>query len=173
MTLNIKIIPISKKLELKQFDCGINELNVYLSQYSIANDKKNIGKTFVAVGEEHNFPLGYYTVSMVQVYFHELTDDIKKSLPKYPIPSMRIGKLAVSKGVQGKRIGAYLLRDSFLRAIRISEDVALKFIVVDALNEKSKEFYIRYGFIPLKDNPLKLVISLDTIKMAFLSFHNL
>lgn len=103
---------------------------------------------------------------MAQIYFNELPEGIKKSLPKYPIPSMRIGKLAVSKKFQGKNIGAYLLKDSFIRAIRISEGVAIKFIIVDALNEKSKDFYLKYGFIPLKENPLKLVISLDTIKSA-------
>lgn len=167
MSLNIEIIPVSKKLKLKDFDCGIEELNQYLSQFAVPNDKKNIGKTFVAVIKyKKDIPVGYYTVSMAQIYFNKLPDDIKKGLPKYPVPAMRIGKLAVTEEYQGNNLGAYLLRDSFIRAIRISVDVAIKFIIVDALNEKSKDFYLRYGFISLEDNPLTLVISIDTIKTA-------
>ncbi|MGL1890918.1 MAG: GNAT family N-acetyltransferase [Spirochaetaceae bacterium] len=167
MALNIEIVPVSKKLKLKDFNCGINELNKYLSQFSIPNDKKNIGKTFVAILKDNiDILVGYYTVSMAQVYFKELPDEMKKGLPKYPVPAMRIGKLAVDEKYHGKNIGAYLLRDSFIRAIRISIDVDIKFIIVDALNEKAKDFYLRYGFIALEDNPLTLVISIDTIKSA-------
>lgn len=40
MSLNIKIIPISKQIKLKEFNCGVEELNKYLRQFSIPNDKK-------------------------------------------------------------------------------------------------------------------------------------
>ena len=59
-----------------------------------------------------------------------------------------------------------MLKDAFLRALRISSEVALHFILVDALNEKAKSFYLKYGFIPLHDDSLTLVIALKTVEAA-------
>lgn len=163
--MNIEIIPISKNINKNDFDCGIDDLNLYLRQFAIPNDKKNIGKTFVAVSENKKSQvLGYYTVSMAQVIFNELPDTVKKGIPKYPVPAMRIGKLAVDMRFQGNDIGALLLRNALLRAISISSEVAIYCVIVDAINEKAKSFYIKYGFIPFYENPLTLVLQLKTIK---------
>lgn len=165
--MDIEIVQISKKIKAKNFNCNIEELNRYLRQFAIPNDKKNIGKTFVAVKKtEHTIPIGYYTVSMAQILFNDLPDSIKKGLPRYPIPAMRIGKLAIDSNFQGNHIGAKLLKDALLRAVRISSQVALHFIIVDAIDEKAKSFYLKYGFTALDENPLTLVISLETVKMA-------
>ncbi len=163
----MKILPISKNIKKKEFDCGIEDLNRYLRQFAIPNDKKNVGKTFIAVDDADPLqPVGYYTVSMAQIRFEELPEDVRKGLPKYPIPAMRIGKLAVDTSSQGRRIGAFLLKDAFLRAVKISSEVALHFVVVDALNENAKAFYLKYGFIPLGSDSLTLVIALKTIEKA-------
>ncbi len=165
--MNIKIIPVSKSINKKDFNCGIDDLNLYLRQFAIPNDKKNIGKTFVAVYESNKSQvLGYYTVSMAQILFNELPDLMKKGIPKYPIPAMRIGKLAVDLCFQGKNIGILLLKDAFLRAINVSSKVAIYCVIVDALNEKAKSFYIKFGFIPFEENPLTLVLPLQTINDA-------
>ena len=165
--MNIKIVPISKQIDRKNFDCGIEELNLYLRQFAIPNDKKNIGKTFVAVEESiPAAPLGYYTVGMAQITVEDIPEKIKRGLPRYPVPAMRIGKLAVDTGQQGKNIGAYLLKEAFLRAVNISSEVALKFVVVDAINKKAMDFYLKYGFIALKEKPLTLLIPVETIKAA-------
>lgn len=109
----MNIIPISKVLSKKIFDCGIAELNQYYRQFAFSNDKKNIGKTFVAV--EKNNPLniiGYYTISMAQISFNDLPENIKKGIPKYPVPTMRIGKLATDLHYQKQGVGAFLLKDA-------------------------------------------------------------
>lgn len=85
--MDITIIPISKAISKKTFDCGIPELNRYFNQFAFPNDKKNIGKTFAAISNSNKSqPLGYYTVSMAQITFSEMPEILKKGLPKYPIP---------------------------------------------------------------------------------------
>jgi len=163
--MNIKIVPISKEIKRRDFDCGIKELNKYLRQFAIPNDKNNIGKTFIAVEKSKPYKtIGYYTVSMAQILFNDLSDKIKKGIPKYPIPAMRIGKLAVDSHFQGKRVGSFLLRDALLRAIAISSGVALYCVIVDAFNEMAKLFYLKYGFIAFKEKPLTLILALKPIK---------
>lgn len=165
--MNIKIVPISKNIDKKDFDCGIDELNLYLKQFAIPNDKKNIGKTFIAVNEnEPAKPIGYYTVSMAQILFIDLPDSLKKGLPRYPVPAMRIGKLAVDSHFKGMSIGSFLLKNALMRAVNILSEIALNCVIVDALNRAAKSFYLKYGFVAFEDNPLTLVISLKTIKAA-------
>lgn len=165
--MNIKIVPISKNIDKKDFDCGIDELNLYLKQFAIPNDKKNIGKTFIAVNEnEPAKPIGYYTVSMAQILFIDLPNSLKKGLPRYPVPAMRIGKLAVDSHFKGMSIGSFLLKNALMRAVNILSEIALNCVIVDALNHAAKSFYLKYGFVAFEDNPLTLVISLKTIKAA-------
>jgi GNAT superfamily N-acetyltransferase len=165
--MDIKVVPVSKAIAKKPFNCGIEELNRYFKQFAFPNDKKNIGKTFVAISHTDLLqPLGYYTVSMAQILFSELPEDLKKGLPKYPIPAMRIGKLAIDMQYQKKGLGSFLLRDALLRAIRISSEIAIYCILVDALNEKAKNFYLKFGFIPFPATPLTLVLPLKTIIQA-------
>lgn len=158
------IVPITRVLSKKPFDCGIDELNQYFRLYALTNDKKNVGKTFVAVlKEEPSQPIGYYTLSMVHILFDELPEELKKGLPRYPVPAMRLGKLAISLNHQKQGLGAFLLKDVLLKAIDFSEKVGLKCLLVDALNDRAKLFYQKFGFLPFPSNSLTLVLPIETI----------
>ena len=107
--MDILINPLTSTVDRKEFNCGIKELNQYLARYALQNDKKKIGRTFVAVsGDNPTRVLGYYTVSMAQIELQDLPPELKKGLPRYPVPAMRIGMLAVDLSAQGKGIGNFL-----------------------------------------------------------------
>ena len=92
------------------FDCGISELNEYLQKYAKQNHKKGIAKTWIALlKSEDNEVVGYYSISMAELKREDLPTQLTKGLPRYPIPVMRIGKLAVAQTMQGKRLGETLL----------------------------------------------------------------
>ena len=158
------IIPISRALTKKPFDCGIDELNKYFRQYAFPNDKKNIGKSFVAVNQDDQLcPIGFYTISMAHILFEELPEEMKKGLPRYPVPALRIGKLAIDKNFQKQGIGAFLLKDAFLKATNLSTKIGLKCVLVDALNDQAKSFYLKFGFLQFPSNRLTLVLPIETI----------
>ena len=92
-----------------------------------------------------------------------IADSLKKGLPRYPAPVMLIGQLAVDKSVQGQGLGQILLMHALKRAIRVSSEMAIFAVRVDALDEESKRFYLKYGFIPLQDAPFSLLLPLKTI----------
>ena len=118
--MQINIEAINKSYNLKLFNCGIEDLNIYLSRFAYVNNKKHISKTFIAFNSTNREKvLGYYSVSMAQIVFNDLPDKLKKGIPKYPVPAMRIGKLAVDICVQNKGLGAILLKDALLRAVNI------------------------------------------------------
>ena len=159
---------ISRGVNRQDFDCGVDSLNAYLKKYAWQNFKKNVGVTILTFERgKRNKILGYYTVSMAQIDFEHLPPELSKGLPRYPVPAMRIGRLAVNRSAQAKGVGSALLRDALQRAIAISTEVGTCVVLVDAINEQAKSFYEHYGFVALEDLPLALVLPVTTIAQAY------
>jgi predicted GNAT family N-acyltransferase len=165
--LKFKFETLSKDFARDDFDCGIESLNDFLRRYALQNLKKNISVTVVAVSEENPKKiLGYYSVSMAQVNFKNLPTDLAKGIPRYPVPAMRIGRLAVDRTAQGAGLGGELLRNALHRALDLSREVGTCIVLVDALDENAKRFYEKYGFVSMTDLPLSLVLPMETIAEA-------
>lgn len=164
MTLSLS--PISKSLQKSPFDCGNPVLNDYFRFYAFKNDQLFIGKTFVAL-DKTEAVAGYMTLSNAQIEVDLLPDTLRAKLPLYPVPSFRIGKLAVDLRYQGLGVGAWLLRSALEKALSVSASVGLYAVIVDAFDEKAKTFYLKYGFIPFAEYPLTLFLPLATIASAY------
>jgi len=152
------------RIKREAFDCGVPELNEYIKKYAKQNDKRGISKTFVAIPEVGSTDIaGYYSVSMAEIKRESLPENYRRGLPRYPVPGMRIGKLAVDRSMQGRGVGGELLMESFRKAVRFSSEVGIFAVTVDAKNQQAKQFYLKYGFIPLEDDELSLFIPIATI----------
>ena len=157
-----KIEPINKGHRAKHFDCGEAELNTYLKQFARKNDTSDIGRTYVARRPDEADILGYYTISTGAVKFHQLPADLK--LPRYPTPTVHIGRLATDLTVQGQGLGEALLFDALQKAAAASEVVGIKIVELIAIHDKAKSFYLQYGFTPLKDEPFHLYLNIETVR---------
>ena len=156
--------PLDSSFDKDAFDCGVLKLNEYLKQYAAQNDKKGIAKTFVAILEENSNQIcGYYSVSMSSIEFNSIPENLRKRLPRYPVPAMLIGQLAVDKLMQGKGLGEELLLNAFSRAVRLAEEVGIFAVRVDASDNTAKQFYLKYDFVPLLDRELSLLLPMATI----------
>jgi len=156
--------PLDSSLDKDAFDCGVPKLNEYLKQYAGQNDKKGIAKTFIAIlPEGGNQIYGYYSVSMSSIEFDSVNENIRKRLPRYPVPAMLIGQMAVDKSMQGRGLGEKLLMDALSRAVRLAEEVGIFAVRVDASDNQAKQFYLKYGFVPLLDEELSLFLPMTTI----------
>jgi len=163
-----KFVPITEKIELQSFDCGIIELNDYLKRYAGQNHRKGLGSTYVLVPfEGEPVAAAYHTLSMAQVELHSLPESHRKNLPKYPVPAVRLGRLSVDHQWQGTGLGEILLMDAIHRSVLAVRSVAAKFMIVDAKNKKAEEFYLRYGFHPFEGGSHSLVAAIDTLKGLF------
>jgi GNAT superfamily N-acetyltransferase len=136
----------------KSFDCGVNELNIFLKQHANQNQSKKIH--------------GYYTLSAGHIECDQLPESVKFKLPKYPIPIARIGRLAVDKDYKGQGIGGFLLHDALTNVLSIADKMGVFAVVVDAKNDDAKSFYGNYGFTELEDSELTLFLPINTIKSA-------
>ncbi|MCK5798125.1 MAG: GNAT family N-acetyltransferase [Deltaproteobacteria bacterium] len=156
---------LSRDHDRASFDCGEVALNEFLQKLARQQQKKNVGRTFVAVPAPGAATvLGFYTLSAGSVAFDMLPETLGRRLPRYPVPIARLGRLAVDRSMQGQGVGASLLQDALLRVARIAlSDLGIHAVIVDAKNENARAFYERYGFISFSDLPLTLFLPTKTI----------
>lgn len=150
------------------FDCGVQELNIFLHQYANQNQQKNISKTYVAVNQEDlNNPkriYGYYTLASGHLNIKEISQEISCRLPKHPVPIIRIARLATDTSFQGQGIGGFLLYQALNTILDVADKIGIYAVVVDAKNDIAKSFYKSYEFIELQNNALTLFLPLKTIQ---------
>ena len=158
------IVPLRADYDRPAFDCGKPSLDTYLKSYALQNQKKNISPTFVALYPGSNRIAGYYTVSSGSVAFEVLSKEQQKGLPKYPIPVVHVGRLAVDQTAQGQRLGEVLLMDAMRRAKRVAtSELGICGVEVNALDEQARTFYLKYGFTELADDKLHLYLPMNVI----------
>ena len=73
---------------------------------------------------------------------------------------MLLGRLAVDRAFQGRRIGAGLLRDAVRRTLQAAEIAGVRAILVHAISPAAKRFYEGYGFIASPVDPLTVMITI-------------
>jgi len=162
----LSLEPVSKALQKQPFDCGNPILNDYFRFYAFKNDQLSIGKTFVALNELDTVT-GYMTLANAQIEADLLPETLKAKLPRYPIPAFRIAKLAVDLRYQGSGVGSWLLRSALEKALSVSASVGIYAVIVDAIDEKAKSFYVKYGFVAFSEYPLTLFLPITTIASAY------
>lgn len=148
----------------EKFDCGETSLNEFLFFYARQNDERGLGKTFVAVEDSQPLEIaGYYTLSSGSVSF----ENIPEKLPRYPVPVVHLGRLAIDLKAQGKSIGKLLFYDALQRSLIVADQIGVYAVEVHALNETARAFYLKYGFQELLDDPFHLYLSIKAIRKLF------
>jgi GNAT superfamily N-acetyltransferase len=129
------------------FDCGVEPLNLYLKTLAAQHRAKGIATTFVLVDSEQPAKIrGYYSLSAASLAFERLTETDRKGLPKYPIPAVRIGRLATAAFNHGMGLGELLLQNAVKRVLQARLTLGVYAIVVEAKDESAEAFYRKYGF---------------------------
>ena len=140
------------------FACGRPELDEWLAKVARQHQDKGLSKTFVAVQEAAPaIILGYYALTLTEVDTRALPVTLAKKLPRI-IPGVRLGRLAVDRHAQGKRLGELLLMDAMERVRVVREQAGAVGLFVDALDAQAAGFYVRYGAVAFLDAPLKLFL---------------
>ncbi|MFO1093205.1 MAG: GNAT family N-acetyltransferase [Planctomycetaceae bacterium] len=142
---DFRIEPLDKRHDRLGFDCGSAPLNRYFSQQVGQDVKRRVTACFVAIEESTDQVAGYYTLSAGSVSLTDLPETTARKLPRYPtVPIVRIGRLAVALGFQGRKLGAALLFDALKRSM--NADIACFAAVVDAKDTDAVRFYEWHGF---------------------------
>jgi predicted GNAT family N-acyltransferase len=140
-------------------------LDNYIQKQAKQDVQRDLSACFVLVNNPDKTVIGYYTLSSNSVKRRDLPEDLVKKLPPSyeDLPTVLLGRLAVSNAFKGNGYGEYLLMDALNRCADISETLGTLAVIVEPIDEKAVSFYIVYGFIKLPGNG-KMFITIKTIK---------
>nr|CAA6823946.1 MAG: FIG001353: Acetyltransferase [uncultured Thiotrichaceae bacterium] len=155
----------AKRHQRKTFSSGNDKLDEYLKKHLSQGVKKGLIQAYVSVDEQGKI-LGYYTLSAASVSHTDMPEALAKKLPRYPIPSILIGRMATDETArsQGLRVGSKLLIHALKQALVAADTIGVLCVIVDAKPEAAS-FYSRFGFQRLiAEDECRLYISIQTIR---------
>jgi GNAT superfamily N-acetyltransferase len=158
--------PLDVKHTLEGFDCGVESLNIWLTEHARQAAAAGSARVFVIVDAKQERVCGYYALAAAAVTHEEAIERARKGQPRHPIPAVLLARLAVDASVQGHGLGAWLLQDAILRALSASEAVGMRVLLVHALDDNARRFYERWGFEPSPTDPLNLQMLFKDIRRS-------
>lgn len=152
--------PLAADHRTEGFSCGEASLDEWLRRRALVNQITGASRTFV-VTDDQGQVLAYYALAAGAVSHQESPGSIRRNMPE-PIPVMVLARLAVDQRLQGRQVGGALLKDALRRAAAVAQNVGVRALLVHALNEHARQFYIHYGFVASPVNPMTLMLALHT-----------
>ena len=109
---------------------------------------------------------GYYALASGSISPELAPGSFRRNMPN-PVPAVILGRLAVDKTWQGKGVGRSLMQDAALRVLQAADTIGIRGMVVHALSESARTFYLALGFKESPGQPLTLTITLKELQAAF------
>ena len=165
MTASFRLEVLGAQHDRARFKCGVAALDGYFRTQATQDARRRASACYVAVQDETNAVAAYYTLAAGSVPLTDLPESLSKRLPRYPsVPVARVGRLAIDQAFQGRKLGAALLADAALRALR--SEVAVFALVVDAKDDAAVAFYRHHGFEMYGGQPKQLIVPLASFSVA-------
>jgi GNAT superfamily N-acetyltransferase len=140
----IRVRRLEPRDDRSGFQSGNIDLDRFFQRYAGQNQfRHHIGSTYVATRADA--VVGFVTVSSGEMATQKLSKSLRKRLPSYPLPILRIARLAVDARFQGHGIGRLLLRAMLELALDLRDRAGCIGVVVDAKPEAGA-FYAALGF---------------------------
>ena len=114
---------------------------------------------------EGQLVIGYYALASGVVTVESAPGRFRRNMPN-PIPVAVLARLAVDRNWQGRGIGRALFRDAARRVAHAADAIGIRGIVVHAISEEAKNFYLALGFDPSPREPMTLMVTLSDVRAA-------
>lgn len=141
--------------ETEGFDSGEPTLNTWLVRRARANQTSGASRTYVVCRERK--VVGYYALASGGIDLDAAPGRLRRNMPD-PLPVVVLGRLAIAQGEQGQGLGHAMLRDASMRVLQAAERVGVALLVVHALSDRAKQFYLGCGFKESPLDPMTLMV---------------
>lgn len=152
--------PITESHDLAHFDCGVAILNDWLKNRAVKNEAAGASRTYVLSDAAR--VVGYYCLATGGVDRAHAPGPMSRNMP-HPVPVVVLGRLAIDRDYQHQGLGRALLRDAILRSVRVAEIAGAVALLVHAISEEARRFYLSNGFAALPSQPMTLYLMMRTI----------
>lgn len=158
----LRLVLLTADHDLGGFDCGNAELDRWLVDHAFASQKADLARTYVAL--DASAVVGYVSLTTGSIRHEAAPKRFVRGMPRHPIPTILIARLAVDRRYQGRQLGSQLLAEALRLAVLASDTAAARLLVVDAIDEQAAGFYRRWGFIDVPENPHRLFRKISEIR---------
>ena len=155
--------PIERDDDLAGFGSGEPALDDYLHRRAWANHVAGASRCYVTCRDGR--VVGYYALASGSVYRREVPGKVRRNMPD-PVPVILLTRLAVDAAEQGRGLGGNLLRDAIARAVAAADVIGVRALVVHALGDSARQFYLRHDFEPSLTDPLHLFLLMQDARAA-------
>jgi len=147
------------------FACGNAALDRWLVRSAGQSERRDAARVFVVA--DTGAVIGYSALLAGELERDAATEQTRRGMSRhYPIPVAILARLAVDRRHQGRGLGATLLRDALRRVAVASEQLAVRAVVVHAVDDDAARFYERFGFRALGAAPHTLMVTLLELRAA-------
>jgi GNAT superfamily N-acetyltransferase len=155
--------PLSDQHQLADFESGEPSLDDWLKRRAARNQANGSSRTYVVC--EGDAVIGYYCLAAGAIGHAEAPPSLKRNRPD-PVPVLVLGRLAIHKEHHQKGIGTALLNDAIRRAMQAADIAGITALLVQAISEQARRFYLSRGFVESPIKPMTLCLMLATIRQA-------
>lgn len=162
-----RIEALAARHEIAAFDCGKAALNSFLRLHAAANAERGVSRVWVVTRAGEDRVLAYSASSAGSFLREQLPPDDQAGLPRYPLPTVHLGRLAVDLSCRGLRLGKLMLFHFLAAACEVAEKIGVYAVDLFSKDDEAKRFYLKYGFIPMRDDPFHLYLPMGTVRAMF------
>lgn len=155
--------PLTAAHDREPFACGVPVLDDWLKKRALKNEAAGASRTYVICAD--TTVVGYYSLAAGGMARSDAPPSLRRNMPD-PIPAMVLGRLAVDRRYQSRGLGRALLRDAVLRVLRAADIAGITAILVHAISEEAKRFYLARGFVEFPGEPMTLCLPLETARQV-------
>ena len=160
-----RFVPFNNETQNSEnFSCGVPNLDNYIRGGAPQDEKRDLARVFVVLQQNSNAITGYYSLSCASVSKDSFPKKFVKNLPYFLVPVILLGRMAVNKENQKSGLGEDLLTDAIINVYNASKIVALRSLVVDAIDESVIPFYLKYNFRRIEEDKLRLYLPMSSIR---------
>jgi GNAT superfamily N-acetyltransferase len=158
----LSLVPLRAEHDLSGFDCGNSELDRWLIAHALASQKADLARTYLVMDSDS--VAAYVSLTTGSIRPDAVPKRYSRGMPRYPIPTILIARLAVARRYQRRKLGSRLLAEALRLAVAASDTAAARLVVVDAVDDQAATFYRRWGFIDVPENPHRLFRKISDIR---------
>jgi len=149
-----RVEALGSQHERAGFVCGKDPLDQYFHRQITQDARRRLASPFVMAMPDGSIG-GYYTLSSTAIRLRDLPEELARRLPRYPlVPATLIGRLAIDRRHHGQGWGSFLLLDALHRCA--TSEIASFAVLVDAIDDEARAFYLHHSFLLLPDAPYRL-----------------
>jgi len=153
--------PLTVEHVLGGFDCGVASLDDWLQRRALQNQASGASRTFVVC--DAGQVVAYYALAASAVAPDAAPGRFRRNMPD-PIPVVVLARLAITRDHQGRGLGRALFQDAANRVIHAADAIGIRGLLVHAISEEARAFYVRLGLDPSPLETMTLMTTMADLK---------